>query len=228
METWTSIPILPCINIEETLAFWTSLGFVTTYKQTRPYQYGVVQHRGTELHFGHVKGMIANTNYYTGCLVVVRNAAAEYKTIALGLKALLGRVPHTGLPRISRMKADATRFTLTDVAGNSIIFVSRGEKDQEEWEKAEHTYPSRLAKAIALSVRYRDYKNDDALAARVLDNALRNKDEENAELIAEAWIIRAELAAAGNDRQLAATCMDEARRQPLTAQQLRILEEKHQ
>jgi hypothetical protein len=227
IETWTTVPILPCINIEETLTFWTSLGFVTTYKQTRPYQYGVVQRGGAALHFGGVKGMTPETNQYTGCLVAVQNAAAAYKSFTMCLKELLGRVPHVGLPRISRMKPGATRFTLTDVAGNAVIFVSRGERDQEEWEKAEHTYPSRLAKAIALAVRFRDYKNDDAMAAKVLDNALRHIDGEPAEQVAEAWIIRAELADAEKDIFLAATCREQAKQQSLTEEQLRVLQQKH-
>jgi hypothetical protein len=226
-DTWTTVPILPCINIEETLAFWTSLGFVTTYKQTRPYQYGVVQRGGAALHFGSVKGMTTDTNHYTGCLVAVPDAAAIYRNFAVRLKEQLGRVPHVGLPRISRMKPGATRFTLTDVAGNAVIFVSRGEKDQEEWEKAEHVCPSRLAKAIALAARYRDYKNDDALAAKVLDHALLNLDGEPAERVAEAWIIRAELADAEKDILLAATCREQAKRQSLTEEQLRVFQEKH-
>jgi hypothetical protein len=227
IETWATVPILPCINIEETLAFWTSLGFVTTYKQTRPYQYGVVERGGAALHFGNVKGMTAATNYYTGCLVAVPDAAAVFKSFAACLKEQLGGVPHAGLPRISRMKPGATRFTLTDVAGNAVIFVSRGARDQDEWEKAEHTYESKLEKAIALAVRFRDYKNDDVLAARTLDNALKNTDGAPAELVAEAWIIRAELAAAANHGALAATCREQARKQPLTERQLQALQEKH-
>ena len=38
-KKWVTVPILPCVAIEETLAFWEMLGFEITYKQTRPYQY---------------------------------------------------------------------------------------------------------------------------------------------------------------------------------------------
>src|SRR5690606_41034783 len=70
-RTWVTVPTLPCAAIEETLTFWETLGFEITYKQTRPYQYGVVTPGGSELHFGRVKGMEAASNLYNGCLVVV-------------------------------------------------------------------------------------------------------------------------------------------------------------
>jgi hypothetical protein len=46
------------------------------------------------------------------------------------LRAALGRVPGTGFPRISRMRPGQTRFTLTDVAGNAVIFIKHGDEDE--------------------------------------------------------------------------------------------------
>jgi hypothetical protein len=34
-----TVPLLPCVAPEETLAFWRALGFAVTYEQTRPYLY---------------------------------------------------------------------------------------------------------------------------------------------------------------------------------------------
>lgn len=225
-EAWTTIPVLPCADIKDTLAFWESLGFITTYKQTHPYQYGVVARGGAALHFVRVKGIVPESNY-SNCLIAVANAGAVYLAMTGSLKQSLGRVPHGGLPRISRMKPGATRFTLTDVAGNAVIFVSEGGGDQADWEKAEHISSSRLAKAIAMAVRYRDYKHDDLMADRVLEGALRNVDGERAELVAEAWIIRAELAEARLDVSLATAYREQAAKLPLSEYVLLKLREKH-
>ncbi|SCF46959.1 hypothetical protein GA0070215_1671, partial [Micromonospora marina] len=32
----TTVPMLPCVAPEETLAFWRALGFAVTYEQTKP------------------------------------------------------------------------------------------------------------------------------------------------------------------------------------------------
>src|SRR5690606_35403390 len=101
---WLTIPTLPCIEIEETLSFWELLGFKITYKQTRPYQYGIVERGGFELHFGRVKGMHAGSNLYNGCLIMVSDAGKVYTEFTQIFKANLGKIPHSGIPRISRMR----------------------------------------------------------------------------------------------------------------------------
>lgn len=50
-----------------TLFFWEALGFTVTYRQDSPYQYGVFERGGYELHFGRVKGMDP-ANSHSGCL----------------------------------------------------------------------------------------------------------------------------------------------------------------
>jgi uncharacterized protein HemY len=91
------------------------------------------------------------------------------------------------------MKPGATRFTVTDVFGNSVIFVSMGEKDQEVWEQADDKTQSRLRQAIATATRLRDYKNDDEAAAKVLDTALRAATDDDPDL-PEALVMRIEIA----------------------------------
>lgn len=195
-NAWVTVPMLPCVAIEETLSFWEMLGFEITYKQTRPYQYGVVVRGGSELHFGRVKGMEAADNVYNGCLVVVPDVGEVYREFTATFKETLGRIPHTGIPRISRMKPGTTRFTLTDISGNSIIFIDADseEKDQETWEKADDKNQSVLQKAIAMAVRFRDYKEDEQAAAKTLDVALRKVKDEEKITLAEALVIRIDLA----------------------------------
>lgn len=215
-KEWITTPILPCTSIEATLAFWEVLGYRTTYKLTRPYQYGILERGGYELHFARVKGMNAG---YSGCLVMVADARAVYLEFTEKLKASLGRVPNTGTPRISRMKPDATRFTLTDVAGNSIIFVSFGEKDEEVWQHADNKNQSPLQKSIAVATRFRDYKNDDMAAAKTLDVALARPGNESDTDIAEALLIRIELAGSLNELDRAAACRSQLEAIPLSKEE---------
>ncbi len=205
-KEWRTIPILPSISIVETLDFWAMLGYTITYKQTRPYQYGIVERGGYALHFGYIKGLDKHANSYTGCLVIVQDAVTVYKEFAGRFRQSTGKVPHTGVPRISRMKPGATRFTLTDVSGNSVIFVSHGERDQDEWEDADNRDQSRMKKALAVARRFRDYKNDDPMAAQTLDVALKHRSGELPLEVAEVLLMRIELAAAMNDEKSATEC----------------------
>lgn len=188
---WVTTPILPCNNIGDTLAFWENLGFTVTYRQDRPYQYGAVARNGHEIHFVRVKGADSG---YTGCLIRVADVQDVHAQFCNSLKTELGRVPFTGVPRISRMKPGQSRFTITDVSGNSVICVAIGEKDEQDFERSEKESRTPLQKTIFLALRLRDFKEDYAAAAKVLDNALSRAEEEAPADIAEAWIMRWELA----------------------------------
>ncbi len=228
-KEWTTVPILPCVSIVETLSFWEMLGFEITYKQTRPYQYGVVARGGSELHFGRVRGMEAVNYEYSGCLVMVPDAGKVYQEFRARFKEKLGKVPHSGIPRISRMKPGTTRFTLTDVSGNSIIFVDGREtdKDQETWEKADNKDQSPLQKSIAMAIRFRDYKEDEQAAAKTLDVALRKAENEDKTDIAEAWILQLDLATFMDEPDLAQECRTRLKELGLTAEQLKSLFQKY-
>jgi hypothetical protein len=225
-KEWITIPMLPCVSVTETVAFWEKLGYTTTYLQTRPYQYGVVERNGYALHFIAIKGIDA-VNSYTGCLVMVNDAAMVYNEFTGHFKQHYGRVLHSGIPRISRMKPGATRFTLTDVSGNAIIFISYGEKDQEEWEEADKKAAHTLQKAIAMARRFRDYKNDDDMAAKTLDAALNRKGAHDQLELAEVLVMRIELAVAMGNEVKATQCRDRLDALHLTAQQLEDVKKRH-
>lgn len=173
-KDWTTVPVLPCKAIGETLAFWENLGFTITYRQDRPYQYGVVERNGHQLHFVRVKGADAG---YTGCLMMVQNVEQAHADFCNALKAQLGRVPNKGIPRISRMRPGQSRFTITDVSENSVIVIQIGEKDQVEYEDADPATLTPLQKAISLALRLRDFKEDFPAALKVLDMAIGKMDD---------------------------------------------------
>lgn len=177
-KEWTTVPVLPCKAIGETLAFWENLGFAITYRQDRPYQYGVVERNGHQLHFVRVKGAEAG---YTGCLMMVQNVEKTHADFSRALKTKLGKVPNTGIPRISRLRPGQSRFTITDVSENAVIVIQIGEKDQVEYEDADPASLTPLQKAIALALRLRDFKEDFPAALKVLDTAIRKMDDGESE-----------------------------------------------
>ena len=69
-----TFPILPCRSIDETLTFYTALGFEITYKQARPNTYACVKREGIELHFFTLKGYEPKDSYST-CFVLVSDLA---------------------------------------------------------------------------------------------------------------------------------------------------------
>jgi hypothetical protein len=167
----TTIPLLPATSLEASLSFWQALGFEATLRQNAPNAYAVVHYDDFELHLFGLKRVEPEDNFTT-CLVIVAEVEQLHALYAARLERSLGRAPYRGLPRLSRMRPGQTRFTVTDVAGNSVIFVKRGREDDEA--AAEYKRPGQtpLQRTVALAERMRDFKNDDAGAARALDRVL--------------------------------------------------------
>ena len=167
----TTIPLLPARSLDESLAFWEALGFEVTLRQKAPNAYGVVRYEDFELHLFGLKRLEPEHNFTT-CLVIVAEVEQLHASYAALLSESLGRAPYRGLPRLSRMRPGQTRFTVTDVAGNSVIFVKRGRADDEAAAEYERPGQTPLQRAVALAERMRDFKNDDEGAARALDKVL--------------------------------------------------------
>jgi hypothetical protein len=223
---WSTIPVLPYISMEDTLSFWQHLGFAVTYRQRSPYQYAVVERNGSQLHFTHQKE--AGSSVYYGCLMMIHNAEAVHQAFCLSLKAAIGKVPLTGLPRISRMKPGQTRFTVTDPSGNSVICIQQGKEDSEQYESVAEKERGKPARIIALAARLRDYKEDHKAAARALDNMLRQQpatatpDEQ-----AEALVMRAALARVLNDQATAEGCQAQLAALGIASHKIQEWQQKH-
>jgi len=197
----TTIPALPCVSLGETLPFYQVLGFEVTYQQKAPNVYAVVRRGGFELHFFGLKGLNPK-EAFSACLVLVPEVEALHQTFADALRQAYGKLPIAGLPRISRMRPGQSRFTVVDPAGNSIIFIKRKEQSAVDDEgKLEPGAQSRLVRAIDMAARLRDFKGDDAAAAKVLDVALARNEPVAPVDRARALAARAELAVALADKE---------------------------
>ncbi|KAA8890662.1 glyoxalase [Nocardia colli] len=165
-----SIPQLWGGDLPATLDFYRTLGYTVTREMTRPYTYGEVQRDGFELHFGPTPKDLSAEQAYISCLVKVDELAAWHAEFSTALRARYGRVPARGLPRITRFRPGQTRFTVVDPVGNSVIYL-------------QHTIPklkyggaqdlSGLPRALDNARNYREFKNDDPTATRILETALR-------------------------------------------------------
>jgi len=114
------IPILPCPSIKEQVSFYESLGFITIQIYTRPNPYAVVGYRTLELHFYGTKKIMPNENPQM-CYIQVDDLDRVYEEFTAGLKQHLGKIPRSGIPRISKLKhlVEDRRFSMTDVGGNT-------------------------------------------------------------------------------------------------------------
>lgn len=189
----TTIPVLPCIDIDDAIAFYRALGFEMTRRQTSPNPYAATRCGDVHLHFMGIPKLDPES-VYTTCLLIVPELEQLHATLAAALQGVCGKLPLTGRPRITRMRPGQTRFTLVDPCGNSLVFIRR---DADE---AEYDAPAAgpFDRALRTARRLRDFKNDDAAAAKVLDSALKKHPATTLER-ARALAARAELAAAMGD-----------------------------
>jgi hypothetical protein len=116
------IPILPCPDIKGQVEFYQQLGFDLLGSYKSPNSYAVVQLGDIELHFYGSRKMVPAENA-TMCFVRVEDVDAVYNAFISGLKQHTGKIPRSGIPRISKVRdlVSDRRFTLTDMGGNTLF-----------------------------------------------------------------------------------------------------------
>lgn len=154
------------------MAFYTALGFEATYRQSKPYVYLALQWSGFQLHFGPApKGLDPAREESGGCLIMVDAVAPYHEAFVAAMRRVYGKVLSSGLPRITRYRPGASRFTLIDPSGNSIIFIQRDEPAEVEYGGSKEL--TGLARALDNARILRELKNDDRHAFRALKSAMR-------------------------------------------------------
>lgn len=167
-----TVPLLPCVAPEETLAFWRALGFVTTWEQHKPYLYLALRWRGFELHYGRAASGVDPAEETTGgCLVMVDEVAPYHAEFSAAMRRAHGKILAKGLPRITRFRAGASRFTIMDPSGNSIVFIQRDEPAELEYGGDKNL--KGLARVLDNARILREFKEDDRAAFRALNSGLR-------------------------------------------------------
>jgi catechol 2,3-dioxygenase-like lactoylglutathione lyase family enzyme len=101
MANEVTIPILPCRDLDVSIAFYEALGFVGTYRQERPNRYAVVSRGDFHVHLFTIDGFDPEQSY-ASVIVVVPDADELFEAFAAGLRAAYGKLPSAGIPRILR------------------------------------------------------------------------------------------------------------------------------
>lgn len=212
----TTIPLLPCVDPDGTVDFFTALGFELTYQQRRPYLYLSLRRDDVELHYGRAPaGLDPDEERSGGCLVMTDDVAGFHRAFTDALRARYGKVLAQGRPRITRYRTGQSRFTTVDPSGNNIVFIRRDEPIELEYGGAAELVG--LAKAIDNARILRDFKTDLKAASRALDSGLkRHRAGAAPRDIARALAHRAELAIALGERDRAARIAEELRGLDLT------------
>ncbi|WP_433367838.1 glyoxalase [Streptosporangium sp. CA-115845] len=168
----TTVPLMPCASVENTLAFYEALGFEADYKQSKPYVFLALRWSGFQLHFGPApKDLDPAREESGGCLVMVDAVAPYHAAFIAAMRRVHGKVLGSGLPRITRYRPGASRFTLIDPSGNSITFIQRDEPVEVEYGGSKKL--TALARALDNVRILREFKNDDLQAFRALKSAVR-------------------------------------------------------
>ncbi|MFR9726086.1 bleomycin resistance protein [Streptomyces sp. MS19] len=214
----TTTPMLPCHAIAPVVGFYTALGFTTTYEQRSPNPYAVVERGGVALHFYGIKGYDPAAAHST-CLIGTDDVDALHAAFRAGLKAALGRVPTTGLPRVGPLRDTSygvRQFLVTDPAGNCLRVVQPTSDDPSHRPAPREPY----ARALHQAALFAHGKDDPAAAARVLDRALtRTGDAPTPVQLLRLLVLRADTAARLGDDAGSAAALTRAAAVPLTPEE---------
>ncbi len=166
----SAVPLLPCVAVDETLTFWRALGFAVTWEQRKPYLYLAFHYSGFELHYGRAPhGFDTPAESGCGALVMVDAVAPYHGAFTTAMRAAYGKVLARGLPRITRYRPGASRFSIVDPSGNTIIFIRRDEPSELEYGGSPRL--SGLTRVLDNARILREFKRDDLASFRALNSA---------------------------------------------------------
>jgi catechol 2,3-dioxygenase-like lactoylglutathione lyase family enzyme len=185
-------PCLPTPDIDRSIAFYEALGFTRTYRQVRPNPYAVVALEDMHIHLFGMDGFDP-ADSYGGAIVEVADPDTLYRAFADGLRQSFGKLPVSGIPRMTRPRkrwGTVRGFSVVDPGGNWLRISRLG--DSEEDEATDQTQG--LSQIVDVAARLGDSHGDEALALRTLERGLARHSDARAVDLARAYLYRAELA----------------------------------
>lgn len=214
MANERTYPCLPCRDIDESIAFYESIGFKKTYRQVRPNPYAVVALEEIHIHLFGMDGFNPEDSYGTA-IIAVPDPDSLYHSFAAGLRKVHGKLLVSGIPRMTRPRkkyGTVRGFSVVDPGGNWLRIYKLGESEEKDSaEKAEG-----LAQIFYVATRLGDAHGDEALALKTLENGLTRFPNSPAIDLAKAYLYRAELAVRTKDHELAQASLKVAESLELT------------
>jgi catechol 2,3-dioxygenase-like lactoylglutathione lyase family enzyme len=213
VPTATVIPALPCRDLDDALPFYRALGFEVTYRQERPNPYAVVRRDDIELHFFAVPEFDPAESMHT-VIVLVPDTGALHAAFAAGLREAFGKVPVSGIPRMTRprrIQGIGGGFMVVDPGGNWLRIIRQRTKSDTDLDGGPQDQPAesegRLARVVAAAARQADSHGDEAAGIRMLETGLtRHADAPPAQRL-PALVYLAELHVRTGDREAAAAVL---------------------
>ena len=191
MANERTYPCLPCRELDDSIAFYESLGFQRRYRQIRPNPYAVVARADLQLHLFGMDGFDPEKSYGTA-IVVVPDPDELYEAFAAGLRQRYGRLPVAGIPRIGRPRkryGTVRGFSVVDPGGNWLRVSKLGDT-----ESATSSAKARsLEQIIEVAGRLADSHDDESRALEVLIAGIARHADAATLQKARAFLYRAEL-----------------------------------
>lgn len=211
-------PCLPCGDLDESIAFYTVLGFRTTYRQSRPNPYAVVALEDMQIHLFGMDGFAA-ADSYGSVIIVVPDPQGLYDAFAARLREAFGKLPVAGIPRILRPRkkyGTVQGFSIVDPGGNWLRIYPLGDSEMQKKEDG-------LRGSINVATRLGDSHGDEVLALKTLQNGLARFVDAAAIDRARAYLYQTELAVRTHNPALAQESLLAAQSLDLTADERTVL-----
>jgi len=208
VRTETVIPGLPCRDLDDVLPFYAALGFELTYRVQRPSPFASVRRGGIDLHFFAVDGFDP-ADSMGSVVVLVPDTGALHRAFSAGLRAAFGRVPLSGIPRMTRPRSKqgmTAGFSVVDPGGNWLRISGYGDDGDDE---GGPDASGRLSRVMATAARQADSRGDEAAGVRVLATGLARHADAPATERVPALIYLIELLVRTDDRDGAAALLAE-------------------
>jgi len=212
-------PMLPSENVDESVAFYRTLGFEIVRDETFPYRFA-------EVRDGDLWIMTSNYAQFGGkkafgaLIVNVTDLGKFHDRFAVNLRNGLGTVPLSGFPRLTRRSRDGSQFRVFDPFGNMLVYMDKHYAPPLYLEAHDRT------EEILNQVWFlRDIYANDRAAADTLDRALEEMKDESGIGHARLLAARCEIAVAMGELDLAFKLEDVVSRIRLQDSDLRRFEE---